>query len=106
VGRQDLTAHVDFTALERAAADLGLEVLGTTTQDRFLIGNGILDVFEERDADRWRSPAGVKARLQAMQLIHPSAMGRSFRVLALAKGCAETPRLSGLVDPFGGRSGP
>ena len=40
VGRQDLTAHVDLTAVERAAADAGLDHLGTTTQAEYLVGLG------------------------------------------------------------------
>ena len=41
VGRQDLTAHVDLTALEREAVDAGFEVLGSTTQGRFLVDLGM-----------------------------------------------------------------
>jgi SAM-dependent MidA family methyltransferase len=98
VGRQDLTAHVNFSALEDRAVALGLRVLGLTTQDRFLIGNGILDAFRPDDPARLHDPQRVKLRLQAMQLIHPSGMGRRFKVLALAKGCE--PVLTGLRDPF------
>ena len=96
VGLQDLTAHVNFSALEDSARGLGLEVLGLTTQDRFLIGNGLLEEFEGGQRD----PSAVKRRLQALQLLHPLGMGRAFRVLALSKGLEPPPRLSGLVDPF------
>ncbi len=41
IGRQDLTAHVDFTAVERAAAERGWRTLGLTTQARFLVGAGL-----------------------------------------------------------------
>ena len=98
VGRQDLTAHVNFSALEDRARAQGLRVLGLTTQDRFLISNGILDAFRPDDPARLHDPQRVKQRLQAMQLIHPSGMGRRFKVLALAKGC--DPVLTGLRDPF------
>ncbi len=98
VGRQDLTAHVNFSALEDRALSLGLRVLGLTTQDRFLISNGILEAFRPDDPARLHDPRRVKRRLQAMQLIHPSGMGRRFKVLALAKGC--DPVLTGLRDPF------
>jgi SAM-dependent MidA family methyltransferase len=100
VGEQDLTAHVNFSALEDRALDLGLAVLGRTTQDRFLIGNGLLEAFETDDSTGWREPRSVKRRMQAMQLIHPEGMGRAFRVLALAKGCRSVPQLRGLIDPF------
>jgi SAM-dependent MidA family methyltransferase len=98
VGAQDLTAHVNFSALEDRARAIGLAVLGLTTQDRFLIANGILETFRPDDPGRLHDPRRVKARLQAMQLIHPEGMGRRFKVLALAKGCR--PDLAGLRDPF------
>jgi len=96
VGRQDLTSHVNFSALEDHARLLGLDVLGLTTQDRFLIGNGLLEEFDGAARD----PAAVRRRLKALQLLHPLGMGRMFRVLALGKGLDPPPRLSGLVDPF------
>jgi SAM-dependent MidA family methyltransferase len=100
VGEQDLTAHVNFTALEDRARERGLAVLGRTTQDRFLIGNGILEVFEPADGRERPDARQVKDRLRAMQLIHPAGMGRTFKVLALSKGCDPPPQLSGLHDPF------
>jgi len=100
IGEQDLTAHVDFSLLERRAGELGLCSLGLTTQDRFLISNGILDLFEGDDAAGLPGAEIVKRRLQAMQLIHPQGMGRIFKVLALSKGIAPPPDLAGLRDPF------
>jgi SAM-dependent MidA family methyltransferase len=100
IGEQDLTAHVNFSALEDRARERGLAVLGRTTQDRFLIGNGILETFEPDGEGSPPTPRQLKSRLQAMQLIHPSGMGRTFSVLMLAKNCDPPPRLSGLVDPF------
>ncbi len=100
VGEQDLTAHVNFSALEERARELGLAVLGLTTQDRFLIANGVLDCFEGSSSPAGRSVARVKERLQALHLIHPAAMGRRFKVLLLAKGCDPPPALDGLRDPF------
>jgi SAM-dependent MidA family methyltransferase len=100
VGRQDLTAHVNFTALDDAARRVGLTRLGRTTQDRFLIAQGILAPFEEREPERWREPARVRERLRVMQLIHPSGMGRAFHVSVFGKGVVPIPHLSGLEDPF------
>jgi len=100
VGEQDLTAHVNFSALQDHARDAGLRPLGLTTQDRFLIANGILETFESAEGDRIHDPARVKRRLQAMQLIHPEGMGRRFKVLVLSKGWEPAPRLEGLRDPF------
>jgi SAM-dependent MidA family methyltransferase len=107
VGEQDLTAHVNFTALEDAARRAGLEVLGLTTQDRFLVANGILEAFEQPDTSAVYDPRRVKERMQAMQLIHPMGMGRTFKVLMLAKECPGASTLRGLEDPFArGPSGP
>jgi len=100
VGEQDLTAHVNFSALEDRAREVGLRPLGLTTQDRFLIANGILETFESAEGDRIHDPARVKRRLQAMQLIHPEGMGRRFKVLVLSKGWEPAPQLDGLRDPF------
>lgn len=100
VGEQDLTAHVNFSALEDRARELGFDVLGLTTQDRFLIACGILDVFEGADDAAWSEPRRVKERLQARQLIQPTGMGRVFKVLLLSRGTVPPPRLIGMTDPF------
>ena len=72
--------------LEQEARQLGWSPLGYTTQDRFLIANGILECFEQTAVDDARDPRRVKRRLQAMQLIHPQSMGRRFKVIALGRG--------------------
>ncbi len=105
VGEQDLTAHVNFSVLEDRASEIGLAVLGLTTQDRFLIANGILDRFAEQDPARWAAPARVRGRMQAMQLLHPEGMGRTFKVLLASKGLSPPPRLVGLEDPFARSAG-
>ncbi len=75
-------------------------VLGRTTQDRFLIANGILATFAQPTLREARDPRRVQARLRALQLMHPAALGRTFHVLALSKGLADRPVLAGLDDPF------
>ena len=97
VGRQDLTAHVNLTALRHEAERLGWRVLSVMTQDRFLIANGILEALAAADDT---SLAATKQRLQAKQLIHPHGMGRMFKVAVFAKGLATDPALPGLCDPF------
>jgi SAM-dependent MidA family methyltransferase len=99
VGRQDLTAHVNLTALRHEAERLGWRVLSVMTQDRFLIANGILEALAAADDT---SLEATKQRLQAKQLIHPHGMGRTFKVAVFAKGLAEDPALPGLRDPFAG----
>ena len=72
VGRQDLTAHVDVTAVERAAHAAGLTTIGITTQAEALVGLGIED-----------APAGDPGRsgttLEAYTLVRPPSCGCSTR---------------------------
>ena len=96
VGEQDLTAHVNLTALQDAAIACGLTPLGTTTQDRFLIANGLLEGLDEGGADA----RAVRRRLRAKQLIHPDGMGRAFKFALFAKGFDTPPAVTGLKDPF------
>jgi SAM-dependent MidA family methyltransferase len=79
------------------AEALGLHVAGITTQDRFLIANGILDGL---DTDEGGPVAATKRRLQAKQLIHPDGMGRTFKVALLTKGMEPSLSIRGLADPF------
>lgn len=101
VGEQDLTAHVNLSLLREAAEALGLAHAGTTTQDRFLIANGILEAFEDADPRDHGRLDRVRERRRAMGLIHPDGMGRTFKVVFLTKGIPEGP-WNGLADPFGG----
>jgi SAM-dependent MidA family methyltransferase len=101
VGRQDLTAHVNWSGLTDHAAACGWRCLGLTTQDRFLVANGILEQFQVRDEADWRDPESVERRMKAMQLIHPEGMGRMFQVLVLYRGSGDPPELTGLTDPYG-----
>ena len=78
IGLQDITAHVDFTAVAEAGAAARLDLAGFTTQAHFLVGCGI-DRFL---AD---SPDTVGLALGAKQLLLPSAMGERFKVLGLSR---------------------
>ena len=75
VGLKDITTHVNFTGIALAAQDAGLEVLGYTSQGRFLLNAGLLD--EARDAN-----ARQNALMQKLVLEHE--MGELFKVIALA----------------------
>ena len=83
-GLQDITAHVDFSALARAAGAGGLDVLGYANQAQFLINCGITELLEKED------PADTKRYLplvSAVQtLLAPSEMGELFKFLALGRG--------------------
>ena len=88
VGRQDLTAHVDITAVERAAAAAGLRHLGTTTQGRFLAALGAGEILVElQGADAGLQPY-LEARAALVRMIDPAAMG-GFRVMAFGRGLPE-----------------
>jgi SAM-dependent MidA family methyltransferase len=100
IGEQDLTAHVNFSALTDAAASSGWRLAGHTTQDRFLISNGILDDFERMGETEYRDPRRIRERLGIKQLIQPTGMGRMFQVWIFCKGFDAAPALAGLADPF------
>jgi SAM-dependent MidA family methyltransferase len=83
-GLQDITAHVDFSALARAAAEGALEVLGFATQARFLVNCGITDLLGELDP---ADPARYLPAASAVQkLLSPAEMGELFKVLAVGRG--------------------
>jgi SAM-dependent MidA family methyltransferase len=75
VGLKDITAHVNFTGIALAGQDAGLQVLGYTSQARFLLNLGLA----ERMAD---SPLAERA--QAMRLISEHEMGELFKVIGFA----------------------
>lgn len=82
-GIQDITAHVDFTAVAEAADDAGLDVLGFTNQAGFLIGNEL----PQRMAQLMSEDAATQARLnhEIQMLTSPAEMGELFKVMALGK---------------------
>ena len=95
VGRQDLTAHVDVTAVERAAAAAGLDHLGTTTQAEYLVGLGTESLLQAIQADPATTIEGYLAvRSALMRLLDPSAMGR-FRVMAFGRAWPAGPPPAG-----------
>jgi SAM-dependent MidA family methyltransferase len=95
IGRQDLTAHVDFSAVERAAAALGWRSLGLTTQAEFLVGSGFGALYAARQADPAIEPEDYLAlRASAARLLDPRALG-GFRVLVLARDVPGDSALNG-----------
>jgi len=97
VGRQDLTAHVDVTAVERAAERAGLSHLGTTTQAEFLVGLGAQDLLQAIQADPETTMEDYLAlRSALMRLIDPGAMGR-FRVMGFGRAWPDGPPLGGFA---------
>jgi len=82
-GLQDITTHVDFSALAHAAAEGGLQVLGYTNQAQFLVNCGITDLLGEADPSDVRRYAPLAA--EAQTLLSPAEMGELFKVLALGR---------------------
>ena len=86
-GLQDITAHVDFTAVVEAGFDAGLEFLGYTTQATFLLNCGLTDVLARIPADDLTRY--LPQSQAAQKLISPAEMGELFKVVALGKGIAQ-----------------
>lgn len=85
-GRADITAHVDLTAITRAAETAGLVPVGMTDQTYFLLSLGIA----ERLASDTEA-ATLAARLSAKTLLVPGGLGSTIKVLAFAKGVGRPP---------------
>ncbi len=106
VGRQDLTAHVDVTAVERLAVAAGLIHLGTTTQAEFLVGLGLGAQLQAIQADPTTTLEDYLAvRSALMRLLDPGAMGR-FRVIGFGRDWPGGPPLSGFAYRLGPRLRP
>jgi SAM-dependent MidA family methyltransferase len=97
-GEQDLTAHVNFTALDLWGRRAGLARTGVASQARFLLAlgrrNEFADLYEEEQSEAEK----VRARLLLKNLIFPEGMGEQFQVHIQHKGI-EAPRLTGL-EPY------
>jgi len=94
-GEQDLTAHVNFTALETWGKRSGLERLGLVSQAQFLMAlgraNEFADLYEEGQGESEK----IRARLMLKTLIFPEGMGETFRVLIQGKDVGSA-KLTGL----------
>jgi len=97
-GEQDITAHVNFTALATAAEQQGMQVQPLLTQSQFLMGIGEPNQFADAFEDCRVPQEHAKVALQLKHLVTPAGMGESFQVLVASKGvAAETvASLSGL----------
>jgi SAM-dependent MidA family methyltransferase len=90
-GLQDITAHVDFTAMALAAQDAGLDVLGYMSQASFLLAAGIGELLMRTDPeDALRYLPQSKA---VQKLVSPAEMGELFKVLVVGKGVELDPAI-------------
>jgi len=94
-GEQDITAHVNFTALAAAAEARGMQVEKLRTQSQFLMGVGEANEFADAFEDCRLPQERAKVALQLKHLVTPMGMGETFQVMVASKG-VETRGLSGL----------
>lgn len=94
-GLQDITAHVDFTAMADAAIEGGLEVLGYTSQARFLMNCGILQLLSQLDPEDTLDYARSIGPVQ--KLLSEAEMGELFKILMISRDLD--------IDPIGFISG-
>ncbi|MDR5777874.1 class I SAM-dependent methyltransferase [Caballeronia sp. LZ065] len=91
-GLQDITAHVEFTGIAETGVETGADLLGFTSQGRFLLNAGVTDVLGELD------PSDVRRFLPAanavQKLLSEAEMGELFKVIAFSRG------IPGTLDAF------
>jgi SAM-dependent MidA family methyltransferase len=97
-GEQDLTAHVNFTAIAGACEQVGMQVEKLLTQSQFLMGIGERNQFADAFEDCRVPQERAKVALQLKHLVTPVGMGENFRVLMASRAVdLETMKsLSGL----------
>jgi SAM-dependent MidA family methyltransferase len=97
IGRQDLTAHVDFTAVGAALETAGWRALGLTSQAEFLTGSGLGDLLRTRQADpATGAEEYVALRASVMRLLDPAHLG-GFGVVVAGRIVPGDVALSGLA---------
>ena len=94
IGLQDITAHVNFTAIAEAATQKGLVLEGYTNQAQFLMNCGLLDLLNQQAVDQSAKYPQLAAGVQ--KLLSPAEMGDLFKVIAFSRGIKET--LSGFAN--------
>ncbi len=103
-GEQDLTAHVNFTALAAACERGGLRCERLLTQSQFLMGIGERNEFADAFEDCRLPQERAKVSLQLKHLVTPEGMGENFQVLVASVGI-DSRAMAGLSGlSFGRRS--
>lgn len=87
-GEQDITAHVNFTALAAAATEAGMQVEPLQTQSQFLMQIGEKNQFADAFEDCALPQERAKVALQLKHLVTPAGMGENFQVLIGSRGAA------------------
>lgn len=91
-GLQDITAHVNFTALADCALTAGLDIDGFHEQSDFLLAGDITQISAELEQQS-DTLSWLKHSSDLKQLLMPGAMGHQFKVLSLSRGMGVFPRL-------------
>jgi SAM-dependent MidA family methyltransferase len=104
-GEQDITAHVNLTALSAAAEQNRMAVHRPLTQSQFLLGIGQTNQFADAFEPCQLPAERAKVALQLKHLATPAGMGETFQVLVASKGVGaeEVANLSGLSFSRGPR---
>jgi SAM-dependent MidA family methyltransferase len=82
-GLQDITSHVDFSAIAGAAHNAGLDLLGYTSQAHFLINCGITELLAQIPAENARDYLPLANQVQ--KLLSPAEMGELFKVISFGR---------------------
>lgn len=85
-GLEDITAHVDFSAMADAAAQAGAQVYGPCTQAQFLLACGLADLVGRGGTD---AVGRLRENAALQRLVGPGEMGELFQVLGFGRGISE-----------------
>ncbi len=102
-GQQDLTAHVNFTALAAACEQEGMQGEKLRTQSQFLMGIGEKNQFADAFEDCHLPQERAKVALQLKHLVTPEGMGETFQVLIASRG-VDSKRMAALSGLSFGKS--
>ena len=86
-GLQDITSHVDFTAVAQAGVDAGCQLAGYTTLAHFLLNCGITELLARTPAEN--AAVYLPQVTPVQKLLSPAEMGELFKVIALTRGIDE-----------------
>ena len=84
-GLQDITAHVDFTAMADAALEANMRVIGYTNQVSFLMGAGIMELADLNEDGEIKEQIEITSQIKKLTL--PHEMGELFKVIGFSKDC-------------------
>lgn len=96
IGLQDVTAHVNFSAIAQAGLDGGLDFYGYCSQAQFLLNCGLLDLLAKESPDDITRYTPIAAGVQ--KLLSPSEMGDLFKVISFTKDLNDDLTLLGFVE--------